>query len=137
MFVFYLELTLNFVGYVVNSHIGEFDKHRTGILPFVFYDNFGYVYLFLILLSILLHFLMIQSLIFFGRLCRFEQYVDYALDVPMVFVYRQNKYIDCRDMSFRVIISQISHYLPLTYSFVQFIHIYIYLMICYAGLHGR
>ncbi|ESW30493.1 hypothetical protein PHAVU_002G157600 [Phaseolus vulgaris] len=54
------------------SHIGEFDKHRTGILPFVFYDNFG-----------------------------FEQYVDYALDVPMVFVYRGNKYIDCRDMSFR------------------------------------
>ncbi|WVZ10072.1 hypothetical protein V8G54_014602 [Vigna mungo] len=54
------------------GHIGDFDKHRTGILPFVFYDNFG-----------------------------FEQYVDYALDVPMVFVYRENKYIDCRDMSFR------------------------------------
>lgn len=43
-----------------------------------------------------------------GYSCRFEQYVDYALDVPMVFVYRENKYIDCRDMSFRVIISQIS-----------------------------
>ncbi|KAG4972930.1 hypothetical protein JHK87_029751 [Glycine soja] len=32
---------------------------------------------------------------------RFEQYVDYALDVPMLFVYRKNKYIDCRGMSFR------------------------------------
>nr|KYP38869.1 hypothetical protein KK1_039850 [Cajanus cajan] len=52
--------------------MGQIDKHRSGILPFVFYDNFG-----------------------------FEQYVDYALDVPMVFVYRKNKYIDCGGMSFR------------------------------------
>ncbi|KAL8138925.1 hypothetical protein V2J09_004926 [Rumex salicifolius] len=32
---------------------------------------------------------------------RFEQYVDYALDVPMYFVYRENKYVDCSGMSFR------------------------------------
>ncbi|KAK6158255.1 hypothetical protein DH2020_005569 [Rehmannia glutinosa] len=31
----------------------------------------------------------------------FEQYVDYALDVPMYFVYRNKKYIDCAGMSFR------------------------------------
>lgn len=35
-------------------------------------------------------------------LCRFEQYVDYALDVPMYFAYRNNKYIDCTGMTFRV-----------------------------------
>jgi len=29
-----------------NSHVnGQVDKHRTGMLPFVFYDTFGYVYL--------------------------------------------------------------------------------------------
>ncbi|KAF8396867.1 hypothetical protein HHK36_018502 [Tetracentron sinense] len=32
---------------------------------------------------------------------RFEQYVDYALDVPMYFVYRNKKYIACSGMSFR------------------------------------
>ncbi|KAL7188905.1 hypothetical protein ACSBR1_038713 [Camellia fascicularis] len=32
---------------------------------------------------------------------RFEQYVDYALDVPMYFVYRKNKCIDCIGMSFQ------------------------------------
>ncbi|KAK4843416.1 hypothetical protein QYF36_007820 [Acer negundo] len=32
---------------------------------------------------------------------RFEQYVDYALDVPMYFVYHEDKYIDCTGMSFR------------------------------------
>ncbi|TQD79096.1 hypothetical protein C1H46_035353 [Malus baccata] len=32
---------------------------------------------------------------------RFEQYVDYALDVPMYFVYRNKKYIDCTGMTFR------------------------------------
>ncbi|KAI8023682.1 hypothetical protein LOK49_LG03G00690 [Camellia lanceoleosa] len=41
-------------------------NNRTGMLPFVFDDSFG-----------------------------FEQYVDYALDVPMYFIYRKNKYIDC------------------------------------------
>ncbi|KAL2348036.1 hypothetical protein Fmac_002036 [Flemingia macrophylla] len=53
--------------------VNQVDKRRTGTLPFVFYDTFG-----------------------------FEQYVDYALDVPMVFVYRKNKYIECDGMSFRV-----------------------------------
>ncbi|MFZ8461081.1 glutamate-cysteine ligase family protein, partial [Staphylococcus aureus] len=43
-----------------------------GMLPFVFDDSFG-----------------------------FEQYVDYALDVPMYFVYRKKKYIDCAGLSFR------------------------------------
>ena len=31
----------------------------------------------------------------------FERYVDYALDVPMYFVYRDGKYIDALGMSFR------------------------------------
>ncbi|KAI9174067.1 hypothetical protein LWI28_011403 [Acer negundo] len=48
------------------------DNNRAGMLPFVFDDSFG-----------------------------FEQYVDYALDVPMYFVYRKKKYIDCSGMSFR------------------------------------
>ncbi|XLU17974.1 glutamate--cysteine ligase, chloroplastic isoform X1 [Arachis hypogaea] len=52
--------------------VNQVDKRRTGMLPFVFDDTFG-----------------------------FEQYVDYALDVPMMFVYRENKYIDCGGMSFR------------------------------------
>ncbi|XP_019171173.1 PREDICTED: glutamate--cysteine ligase, chloroplastic-like isoform X1 [Ipomoea nil] len=57
----------------MRSHIWtDTDKNRTGMLPFVFDDSFG-----------------------------FEQYVDYALDVPMYFVYRNNRYIDCAGMSFR------------------------------------
>ncbi|KAL2544116.1 Glutamate--cysteine ligase [Forsythia ovata] len=48
------------------------DNNRSGMLPFVFDDSFG-----------------------------FEQYVDYALDVPMYFVYRKKKYIDCAGLSFR------------------------------------
>jgi len=43
-----------------------------------------------------------MAVLFFFSLCRFEQYVDYALDVPMYFVYRKKKYIDCTGMSFRV-----------------------------------
>jgi gamma-glutamylcysteine synthetase len=31
----------------------------------------------------------------------FEQYADYALDVPMYFVYRNGKYIDVAGQSFR------------------------------------
>eukprot|EP00249_Psilotum_nudum_P019931 c27481_g1_i1 orf=337-1947(+) len=50
----------------------DVDKDRTGILPFVFDDNFG-----------------------------FERYVEYALDVPMYFVYRNKRYVDCTGMSFR------------------------------------
>ncbi|KAG7621478.1 Glutamate--cysteine ligase GCS2 [Arabidopsis suecica] len=57
----------------MRSHIWtDTDKDRTGMLPFVFDDSFG-----------------------------FEQYVDYALDVPMYFAYRKNKYIDCTGMTFR------------------------------------
>ena len=48
------------------------DTDRTGMLPFVFDEGFG-----------------------------FEQYVDYALTVPMYFVYRDGKYIDALGMSFR------------------------------------
>jgi glutamate--cysteine ligase len=48
------------------------DPDRTGMLPFVFEDGFG-----------------------------FERYVDYALDVPMYFVYRYGRYIDASGQSFR------------------------------------
>lgn len=34
--------------------------------------------------------------------CRFEKYVEYALDVPMYFVYRNSQYVDCSGLSFRV-----------------------------------
>ena len=55
------------------SHIWEdTDPDRTGMLPFVFEDGFGY-----------------------------ERYCDYALDVPMYFVYRDGKYIDVAGRSFR------------------------------------
>src|SRR5690349_18615983 len=55
------------------SHIWEdTDPDRTGMLPFVFEDGFGY-----------------------------ERYCDYALDVPMYFVYRDGKYLDVAGESFR------------------------------------
>ncbi len=55
------------------SHIWtDTDPHRTGMLPFVFEDGFGY-----------------------------ERYADYALDVPMYFVYRDGRYIDASGLSFR------------------------------------
>jgi len=55
------------------SHIWEdTDPDRTGMLPFVFEDGFGY-----------------------------ERYCDYALDVPMYFVYRDGRYIDVAGESFR------------------------------------
>jgi len=55
------------------SHIwSDTDPGRTGMLPFVFEDGFGY-----------------------------ERYADYALDVPMYFVYRDGKYIDAAGHSFR------------------------------------
>jgi len=55
------------------SHIwSDTDPHRTGMLPFVFEDGFGY-----------------------------ERYRDYALDVPMYFVFRDGKYIDVAGHSFR------------------------------------
>jgi glutamate--cysteine ligase len=55
------------------SHIWEdTDRDRTGMLPFVFEDGFGY-----------------------------ERYLDYALDVPMYFVYRNGEYLDVAGRSFR------------------------------------
>ncbi|HEY0835532.1 MAG TPA: glutamate--cysteine ligase [Azospirillum sp.] len=55
------------------SHIWtDTDPDRTGDLPFVFEDGFS-----------------------------FDRYVDYLLDVPMYFVYRDGKYIDASGQSFR------------------------------------
>jgi glutamate--cysteine ligase len=55
------------------SHIwSDTDPARTGMLPFVFEDGFGY-----------------------------ERYAEYALDVPMYFVFRDGRYIDAAGMSFR------------------------------------
>jgi glutamate--cysteine ligase len=55
------------------SHIwSDTDAARTGMLPFVFEEGFGY-----------------------------ERYADYALDVPMYFVYRDGRYIDAAGLSFR------------------------------------
>lgn len=50
----------------------DVDNERSGMLPFVFEDGMG-----------------------------FERYVDYALDVPMYFVYRDGEYIDASGQSFR------------------------------------
>ena len=55
------------------SHIwSDTDPHRTGMLPFVFEDGFGY-----------------------------QRYAEYMLDVPMYFVFRDGKYIDAAGLSFR------------------------------------
>ncbi|MSP67169.1 MAG: glutamate--cysteine ligase [Alphaproteobacteria bacterium] len=48
------------------------DPDRTGMLPFAFEDGMG-----------------------------FERYADYALDVPMYFVIRDGRYVDCSGQSFR------------------------------------
>jgi glutamate--cysteine ligase len=54
------------------SHIWtDTDPHRTGMLPFVFEDGFGY-----------------------------ERYADYMLDVPMYFAFRDG-YVDAAGLSFR------------------------------------
>ncbi len=50
----------------------DLDASRTGMLPFVFEDGMG-----------------------------FERYAEYALDVPMYFVYREGKYINALGQSFR------------------------------------
>ncbi|SEN19798.1 glutamate--cysteine ligase [Palleronia pelagia] len=50
----------------------DLDPDRTGMIPFIFEDGFG-----------------------------FEAWVQYALDVPMYFVYRDGKYIDALGQSFR------------------------------------
>lgn len=55
------------------AHIWQnLDDARTGLLPFAFEDGMGY-----------------------------ERWVDYVLDVPMYFVYRDGKYIDALGQSFR------------------------------------
>ncbi len=55
------------------SHIWtDTDPARTGMLPFVFEDGFGYA-----------------------------RYADYALDVPMYFVQRDGRYLDAAGLSFR------------------------------------
>ncbi len=55
------------------SHIWtDTDPHRTGMLPFVYDEGFGY-----------------------------DRFVDYMLDVPMYFVYRDGGYIDAAGLSFR------------------------------------
>jgi glutamate--cysteine ligase len=55
------------------SHVWEdTDPDRTGMLPFVFDSDMG-----------------------------FEKYVDYMLDVPMYFVYRDGTYLDASGQSFR------------------------------------
>lgn len=61
-------------GYVsFRSHVWEdTDPDRTGMLPFVFDSSMS-----------------------------FERYVDYMLDVPMYFVYRDGEYIDASGQSFR------------------------------------
>jgi glutamate--cysteine ligase len=50
----------------------DLDPDRTGMLPFVFEEGMG-----------------------------FQRWVDYALDVPMYFVYRDGRYIDALGQSFR------------------------------------
>jgi glutamate--cysteine ligase len=50
----------------------DVDPDRTGLLPFVFESGFG-----------------------------FERYVEYLLDVPMYFVYRNGQYLDAAGQSFR------------------------------------
>ena len=55
------------------SHVWtDTDPDRCGMLPFVFEDGMG-----------------------------FERYVDWMLDVPMYFVYRDGAYVDCSGQSFR------------------------------------
>ncbi|WP_294924077.1 glutamate--cysteine ligase [uncultured Paracoccus sp.] len=55
------------------AHIWQnLDEARTGMLPFAFEDGMGY-----------------------------QRWVDYVLDVPMYFVYRDGKYIDALGQSFR------------------------------------
>ena len=55
------------------AHIWQnLDDARTGMLPFAFEDGMGY-----------------------------QRWVDYVLDVPMYFVYRDGKYIDALGQSFR------------------------------------
>jgi glutamate--cysteine ligase len=57
----------------MRSHVWlDTDRHRTGMLPFVFEPGMS-----------------------------FERYADYALDVPMYFIYRSGEYVDVAGASFR------------------------------------
>ncbi|KAI5058670.1 hypothetical protein GOP47_0026840 [Adiantum capillus-veneris] len=60
-----------FLSYRSHLYMGT-DDNRTGMLPFVFDDDFG-----------------------------FEKYVDYALDVPMYYARRNDRLVNCCGMSFR------------------------------------
>ena len=66
----------------------DVDNARAGMLPWVFEDGMG-----------------------------FERYVDYALDVPMYFVYRDGKYIDVAGKSFRDFLArkipEVAHITPM------------------------
>src|SRR3954447_8545976 len=71
------------------SHIWtDVDNDRAGMLPWVFETGMG-----------------------------FERYVDYALDVPMYFVYRDGKYIDMAGRSFRKFLAreipEVAHITPM------------------------
>src|SRR5690606_19932788 len=55
----------------------DVDPDRTGMLPFVFEPGFG-----------------------------FERYVDYALDVPMYFLYRDGRFIDVAGLPFRAFLER-------------------------------
>jgi glutamate--cysteine ligase len=59
------------------------DAARTGMLPFVFEDGFG-----------------------------FERYVDYALDVPMYFIIRNGRYVNVAGESFRAFLDGALPQLP-------------------------
>lgn len=65
----------------------DVDNARAGMLPFVFEDGMG-----------------------------FERYVDYALDVPMYFLYRDGRYIDMAGRSFRKFLAreipEVAHLAP-------------------------
>jgi len=59
------------------SHVWEdTDNARAGMLPFVFEQGFG-----------------------------FERYVEYALDVPMYFIMRDGKFVNCAGESFRAFLN--------------------------------
>ncbi|KFK30815.1 hypothetical protein AALP_AA6G029800 [Arabis alpina] len=61
----------------MRSHLWiDSDKTRTGMLPFVFDDSFG-----------------------------FERYVEYALDILMCFLYRNKRHLNSRGMTFRDLLS--------------------------------
>jgi glutamate--cysteine ligase len=66
------------------------DKDRTGMLPFVFEDGFG-----------------------------FERYVDYALDVPTYFVKRGDHYHDVAGQSFRSLLAGKMPGLPGEFAYVS------------------